>query len=422
MRGRFKFQSLYFLKIYVVFLNFKMIKNISSFIKLKPALAVGFLFATSSLLFGTWVAAIPGIKQRLAFTDGSLGLSLLLSPLGAITGMLLSTRVFSKIPVGKWMVVGYMLLCFLMTLQINSVNRWMFWICLYFFGAVSFLNGVSSNATVNLLEKKYNRLLMSTCHGMYSLGGAVSAGFAAILFAMHIPSGWQIVLVAATISVVIFLNRYLLLANSEIIHSRSGIKLPSLTILGISFICMVTFMAEGCVADWSAIYLKELLHAPKAFVSLGYAGFSVAMTIGRLNGDRLIGKIGSKTIVIIGSLLAAAGFLIVVLAPVIPVVIAGYVLIGFGCSCIVPVLFSASANIPGVSTVEGFAMVTTGGLIGFLTGPSLIGFISEKADLSKGFTLLILLTLIAALVAWKNQFLVNKKIDVQELPYDEQLY
>jgi MFS family permease len=182
-------------------------------------------------------------------------------------------------------------------------------------------------------------------------------------------------------------------------------------------------MAEGCVADWSAIYLKELLHAPKALVSLGYAGFSVAMTIGRLNGDSLIGKIGSKTIVIMGSLLAATGFLVVVLASIVPVAIAGYILIGFGCSCIVPVLFSASANIPGVSTVEGFAMVTTGGLIGFLTGPSLIGFISEKADLSKGFILLILLALAAAIVAWKNRFLVNRKsADEQEQPYDEQLY
>jgi MFS family permease len=399
-----------------------MVKNISAFIKLKPALAVGFLFSTSSLLFGTWVAAIPGIKDRLGFTDGSLGLSLLLSPLGAITGMMLSTRVFSKVPVGKWMFFGYILLCGIMVIQINSVNRVMFWVCLYFFGGISFLNGVSSNATVNILEKKHNRLLMSTCHGMYSLGGAVSAGLAAVLFSIHLSSGWQIVVVAAIIITIIYLNRELLLANQDIIHSRSGIKLPSLTILGISFICMVTFMAEGCVADWSAIYLKEILHSPKELVSLGYAGFSVAMTIGRLNGDGLIAKIGSKTIVIAGSLLAAAGFLIVVTAPVVIVSIAGYILIGLGCSCIVPVLFSASANIPGVSTVEGFAMVTTGGLIGFLTGPSLIGFISEKADLSRGLSLLILLALLAAVVAWKNKFLENKRVLTGDLPYDEQIY
>lgn len=399
-----------------------MFKNISSFIKIKPALAVGFLFSTSSLLFGIWVASIPAIKHRLAFTDGSLGLSLLLSPLGAITGMLLSTRVFSKIPVGKWMVAGYLLLCCIMMLQINSVNRTMFWICLYFFGAISFLNGVSSNATVNILEKRYQRLFMSTCHGMYSLGGAVSAALAVGLFALQLSSGWQIIFVASVIIIIICFNRKHLLANAEIIHSRSGIKLPSLTILGISFICMVTFMAEGCVADWSAIYLREILHAPKELVSLGYAGFSIAMTIGRLNGDNLIAVIGSKKIVITGCLLAAAGFLIIVLTTGVIIAIAGYILVGLGCSCIVPVLFSASANIPGVSTVEGFAMVTTGGLIGFLTGPSLIGFISEKANLSQGLSLLILLTVIAAVVAWKNKFLIHKEKVKMNLPYDDQIY
>jgi MFS family permease len=272
------------------------------------------------------------------------------------------------------------------------------------------------------MEKKYNRLMMSTCHGMYSLGGAVSAGLAVLLFSIHVPSGWQIVIVAAVIITIIISNKKHLLGNSEIIHSRSGIKLPSLTILGISFICMVSFMAEGCVADWSAIYFKEVLHSPKALISLGYAGFSVAMTVGRLNGDPLITKFGSKRIVIAGSLLSATGFLIVVLAPVVVVAITGYILVGFGCCCIVPVLFRASANIPGVSTVEGFAMVTTGGLIGFLTGPSVIGFISEKAGLSKALSLLILMALLAAVAAWKNKFILNKEPIAESLPYDEQLY
>lgn len=387
-----------------------MIKNFISFARNKPAFAVGFQFAASSLLFGIWVASIPGIKSRLGFNDGTLGLSLLLSPLGAITGMLLSTRVFSKIPAGRWMFIGYIIQCFVMMLQINSVNRLMFWACLYCFGIMGFLNGVSANATVNLMEKKYNKLLMSTCHGMYSLGGAVSAGIAVLLFSVNIPSGWQIVLVAIFIITVILFNKNYLLANSDIIHSRSGVKLPSLTILGISFICMVSFMAEGCVADWSAIYFKEILFALKALISLGYAGFSVAMTLGRLNGDMLITRLGSKNVVVGGSLLAAAGFLIVVSAPVVLIAVPGYIIIGLGCCCIVPVLFRASANIPGVSTVEGYAMITTGGLIGFLTGPSVIGFISEKANLSTGLSLLIIMHVLAAFVAWKSPFIRNKEI------------
>ena len=398
------------------------LKNLRSFIKLKPVLAVGFLFSSSSLLFGIWVASIPGIKERLGLTDAGLGLSLLLSPSGAITGLLLSTKVFSKIPVGKWMTTGYILLSLIMIMLINSVNMPMFWICLYCFGLVSFLNGVSSNATVNIMEKKYNRLLMSTCHALYSLGGAVSAGVAVILFSLHIISGIQIIIVAAFIITVIFLNRNYLLTNKDIIHSGSGLKLPSLSVLGISFMCMVSFMAEGCVADWSAIYFKEVLLSPKALVSLGYAGFSVAMTIGRLNGDAIISVIGNKKAVIGGSLLAAFGFTLVVLAPVVVMAIAGYITIGFGCSCIVPVLFRASGNIKGLSKVEGFAMVTTGGLIGFLTGPSLIGFISEKAGLSKALCLLIVMTLAAAFVGGINKFLGEKETIEDSLPYDEQIF
>lgn len=399
-----------------------MIKNFSSFIKLKPVLAVAFLFSASSLVFGTWVAAIPGIKERLKFTDESLGLSLLLSPLGALTGVALSTKLFSKIPVGKWMAGGYIALCIVMTLQINSVNRIMFWICLYLFGMTGFLNGVSVNTTVGFLEDQYDRRLMSTCHGMYSLGGGISAGLATVFFAFGLSPRWQIVFVSISICLVVLFNRKYLLAHQRIIHSGSGLKFPSLSILSISFICMVLFMAEGCVADWSAIYLKESLHGTKEIMGLGYAGFSAAMTIGRLNGDSIITRFGSRRVVITGALIAASGFAIVVLAPIVSIAIAGYILIGFGCCCIVPVLFSTSGKIPGVSPVEGFAMVTTGGLIGFLTGPSVIGIISKRLNLSVALSLLILLMLTAAFVAWKNKFLESKKILITEIPYDEQIY
>jgi MFS family permease len=394
-------------------------KNFSSFLKLKPALAVGFLLAASGLLSAIWFAAIPGIKYRLGFTDGSLGLSLLLSPLGAITGVFISSKVFSRVAVGKWMMAGYMVQCCIMVLMVNSLNRPMFWVCLYFLGLASFLNGVSVNATINIMEKKYDRLLMSSCHALYSLGGGVSAGFAALMFSLHVISGWQIVFVSAIIITVMFFSRHYLLANKDIIHSGSGLQLPSLSVLGISFICMVVFMAEGCVADWSAIYFKEVMNAPKALVSLGYGGFAVAMTIGRLNGDAIVDAVGNKKTVVVGCLMAAFGFVLVVFSPVVIVAIAGYIIIGAGCSGIVPVLFRASASIPGLSKVQGFAMVTTGGLMGFLAGPSVIGFISEKSGLSKGLSLLILMTLLAAFTAWRNKFLVSKQTAP---PFDEQLY
>ena len=383
---------------------------------------MAFLFAVSSLLFGSWVAAIPAVKERFQFTDAGIGLSLLLSPLGAITGVLISTRVFSTISAGKWMLIGYLSLCVIMLLQINAVNKAMLWGCLYAFGIISFLNGVASNAVVSIMEKKYNRLLMSSCHALYSLGGAISAGLAVAMMYVGIVPGWQIIIISGIIMIVLMINKPLLLAHQDIIHSGAGLQLPSLSVLGISFICMILFMAEGCVADWSGIYFKEVLNAPKEWLSLGYGGFALAMTVGRLNGDAIVAKTGSKKTVVVGCMMAALGFAMVVLANHIFVALAGYVIIGLGCSGIVPILFRASAAIPGLSRVEGFAMVTTGGLIGFLAGPSLIGFLSEKTGLAPALSLLILLTILAAAVAWKNPFLQSSIANVETGPIDEQLY
>ena len=145
-------------------------------------MSIGFLFAVSSLLLGIWVAAIPQIKTRLELTDATLGLSLLLAPVGALTGVIVSPYVFKKIEVGKWLVAGHLAYCAIFIAQVYAINPIMLWIALYLNGLIGFLNGVSTNAVVDLLEKKENRHLMSTSHGMYSAGGFVSAGFAAIFY------------------------------------------------------------------------------------------------------------------------------------------------------------------------------------------------------------------------------------------------
>jgi len=397
-----------------------MFTNTISFIKHKPAFAVGFLFAAASLMLGIWVAAIPAIKERLHFSDSQLGLSLLLAPAGALTGVYLSTKILSRVTVGNWMLIGQIIFCLVVIMEVTAPSRIVLWIALYLHGITGFLNGVSVNAVVDMLEKKYNRRFMSRSHALYSVGGGISAGLASLFFSINIGSYLQVVIMAACVILIIFFSRKYLLAHQTIIHSGSSLRFPSLSILGISFICLVIFMAEGCVADWSAIYLKESLASPKEMISLGFAGFSIAMTIGRLNGDQLIPKIGSKRIVVAGSLLAALGFLIVSFSVNAIMAIAGFVFVGFGCSCIVPVLFSASANIKGVSPVQGFAMVTTGGLIGFLAGPSVIGLISEAIDLSTGFAFVFLMALLATLTAWLNKYLQNKKDRTTDVNYNEQ--
>jgi MFS family permease len=382
-------------------------KNILSFISNKPGLTMGFLLSVASLLLGIWVAALPAIKLRLGFTDGSLGISLLLAPVGALTGVLISSKIFSKIPVGKWLVTGAILQCLLYIILVTSQYRVVFWLILYSTGLVGFLNGVSINAVIDMIEKRYQQRIMSSCHGMYSLGGFVSAGLAWGFYSLHIVAGFQITIVAFAIILFILSLKQQLLSYKDLIHSGSALAAPPASILGLAFICFVCFMGEGSVADWSAIYLKESLHSTAALASIGYAGFSIMMAIGRLNGDALIPKIGAKKMVIAGSLIAAAGFVLVVFFPFRFAAIAGFTITGLGYCCIVPILFSAGINVPGVSPAVGLASIASGGLIGFLFGPSVIGIISEKYSMSAGLSFILILNLAAAFVGTRNKFLAT---------------
>jgi len=368
---------------------------------------MGFLLGVSSLLLGIWVAALPAIKQRLGFTDGTLGLSLLLSPIGSLTGVLLAPRLFTRIKVGNWLLAGPIIQCFLFIAMVTVQYKLVFWVVLFAIGLIGFFNGVSINAVIDMIEKKYQKRIMSSCHGMYSLGGGISAGLAAIFYALHIIAGWQIVIVAAVIIAILIGIRQHLLTHKEYIHSGSSLAAPPLSVIGLAFICFVSFMGEGSIADWSAIYLKESLHSTVSIASLGYGGFSVMMAIGRFNGDALIPKTGPKRIVIAGTLIAAAGFLLAIAFHNKATAIAGFSLVGIGYACVVPILFSAAANVKGISPAVGISSIASGGLIGFLFGPSVIGMVAEKFNLAAGLSFVLVLNLIASFVATRNKFLAS---------------
>lgn len=398
-----------------------MLNNTLTFFKNKQFISIGFLFAIGSLMLGIWVAALPAIKERLAFTDAALGLSLLLAPAGSFTGVFLAPKVFSKIKVGQWLLTGPFILCTGYTLQVVATQPWMFWLALYITGLSGFLNGVSTNAVVTLIEQRTGARIMSTCHGMYSLGGGVSAGLAVVFYLLHVPDYLQMLLVFSIIAVTVISIRKMLLHYNEHIHAGTGLATPPLSIAGLSLICFVIFMAEGCVADWSAIYLKESLHSSVTWAGLGFAGFSVMMAISRFNGDALVPKIGAKKVVVVGSLLAAFGFLLVVIASAPWLAITGFTIVGIGCSCIVPILINAAAIVPGVSPVIGISAVFSGGLIGFLTGPSVIGILSEKFNLSIGLSFVLLLCILAAIAAMQNRYLINSTAHLNQANYNEPL-
>lgn len=157
------------------------------------------------------------------------------------------------------------------------------------------------------------------------------------------------------------------------------------------------FLVEGAVADWSALFLSlaRRMDVPRA--GYGFAVFSLAMTVMRLVGDRLVIGLGRRMVAAVGALLAAAGFLLCIAVPLWPASLVGLALVGMGSANIVPVLFAAAGRQSAMSEATAVPAMTTLGYSGLLVGPAIVGFVARGFGLPAAFGLLgVLLLAVAA--------------------------
>jgi predicted MFS family arabinose efflux permease len=224
------------------------------------------------------------------------------------------------------------------------------------------------------------------------------------LLAVGVPLAYAASAIAAWLIVMVMWLRRDLLDDapsvSEARHEPLGMPHALAWLLGL--LCFVSFLAEGAMLDWSAVFLRDFRGVAPASAGFGYACFSVAMALGRLTGDRFVGRYGPEWAVRIGAALAAAGFLLVACVSGVAMSLAGFVLIGLGASNIVPVMFSAAGRLPGTPPAIAIATATTLGYAGLLSGPALIGFVAHASSLPLAFAgvagLLVLVGLSARIV------------------------
>jgi fucose permease len=132
---------------------------------------------------------------------------------------------------------------------------------------------------------------------------------------------------------------------------------------------LLALLAEGSMGDWSAVYLRLSLGTSAGLAAVGFAAFQLTMAAGRFAGDRLVERLGSKTVVRASGSMAAIGLggALIVGSPIAAII--GCACVGLGLSNLIPMLFRAAAQIPGISAGHGIAAVSTAGYCGFLAGP-----------------------------------------------------
>ncbi|MBO1908121.1 MFS transporter [Microvirga sp. 3-52] len=359
--------------------------------RIREQIATRLAFFIAGFSTAAWAPLVPLAKERLGLDEGALGLLLLCLGLGSITAMpitgVLTTRIGCKA------VVTSSALLILLTLPLLAVfNGWFAMaVAIAVFGAALGTLDVAMNIQAIIVERSSGKAMMSGFHGLYSVGGIAGAGLMSLLLGSGAMSPILAagVVSAASLILLVIAMPGLLPYGEDSTEKGPSFAWPKGIVLFIGFLCFLCFLVEGAVLDWSAVFLISERGSDVGLAGLGYAAFAVAMTLGRLLGDRLRTILGEQRVLMIGGLLAAAGFLVVVLVPSVSANLLGFLLVGAGASNVVPVLFSAAGRTRAMPASLAVTAVTTLGYLGILAGPALIGFVAHLTELRVAFYLLV---------------------------------
>jgi MFS family permease len=380
-----------------------MISSLKTLRAYPAAWAVASTFALNSFLFGLWASRIPEVQQKLALGEGALGLALLGMPLGAVGVMPLMGWIIEKAGAGKTLLVATLAYSMAICLPPLATSLAGLVGALVLVGLSNGAMDIAMNVAGTAVEKQYRISILSACHSFFSFGGMTGAIVGSVTAAAMLPAA-KLLLTGTVLGVgfAFFIGRLLI----HIAHSKSSaavFALPSKGLLLLAFIGFCLMLGEGAMADWSAVYLRTVSGASAALAGLGYAGFSLAMGIGRLYGDTLSARYSARRILITGSLTAAGGLGLALLIREPLLVIGGFSLAGLGYACLVPVLYSRAVALPGLVPGSSIAAIAGAGYAGFLLGPPLIGLLAEATSLPAGLSLVALLAVLASLCAVKVQ-------------------
>ncbi len=383
-----------------------MLKHLRTFFTHRQSLAVGMVFISVGFLFGNWATLIPYIKQKFELNDAQLGLLLLSLPLGATSMNPFSTYFINRFGMRNTTVIGLILLATTYIIPLSISYLPLVVVGLILAGMSLSVTNVAMNTCVTSLEHQYKINIMSTCHGMFSAGLMFGSIVASILQGMMVHPHYQMVAIAIIFTILVLSLRPTILSIHEekITESaESGAKfiLPKGALLLMILISLCTNIAEGTMADWTAVYMKDIVQTDAYFIGWGLAGYSMFMALGRFLGDALIPRFGGNNVIRVGGIIVALGILIAIFLPYTITAILGFTMVGAGVSCAAPILYGSAARVPGMAKGAGLATMNTFSMAGFLAGPVVIGFISKSVNLPFAFSLVAILALIWA-------FLVNR--------------
>lgn len=349
----------------------------------RPAIAA---FAVMGVLWGTFAAVLPDLKAMLGVDERQLGLLIFLTPIAAISAMLVAPAFGAALGrVALPMAVALMAVAFALPGQTPVV--WLFPLAMACAGAATGLTDVLMNARVAAMETQRGLHLMNLAHAAYSFGYAGGA----VLTGLLRGAGWGPASVMGTMAAIGLVGAALTLERDGRIgglrKAKDGSSLPLgwVPVIG-GGIVLIAFMTENAAENWSALHIEKTLGGSPEEGALGPAMLALTMGFARLGGQWLAGRIDPFLMLRAGAVVASIGALIVAQAGGPGVAYLGFFIMGIGASVLAPTAFSLVGQFSAPEArARAVARATLLGYFGYFFGPPLLGLIAGTFGLRFAF-------------------------------------
>jgi fucose permease len=366
----------------------------------RAAIGTALVFAMNGAVQASWMARLPAIRASLDISLSSLGLALFAMGVGSLMSMPLTGRLCYQYGSRRIVRVAALAACTALAALgfVSTLHGLVVVLC--WFGLASGAWDVAMNVQGKVIEQKADRHWMTWFHGCWSAGSVVGAGFGALAIRTGLLMSRHFLLSAAIGIALCGISAGAFVDERESSFFAGTASLKHLANRGLILLAALTFCGatiEGSAGDWLAIYFTQVRHLSHARGATGYAIFVAAMMIGRFVAAEAHRRLGRTSTVRAGTIAAAIGIVVSILAPTAAIAYAGTATWGLGICVVVPAALSACEHLPYPG--DAVTAITTVAYSASLVAPPLVGAVADRIGLEDALLLLPILAVVVTMLA-----------------------
>ncbi|ESZ35076.1 MFS transporter [Mesorhizobium sp. L2C066B000] len=358
-------------------------------LRLAPQHRVYAGFAIYSFAMGQIFPRLPDIKHAMGIGDGTLGLSLIGTPIGTLTALTLAAPILERIGFRRALLGLVPLLSVVFAIAVHAPGPLALFLMLFpvglMIGSVEIILNVEADRTEFLLKRR----IMNRAHSFWSIGFFGAGLFGAALAHLGISPQLHLAIVVPMVAtgIALFLGGYEPAPSRFAGNDETAPRLarPTLPILVLVAVTLSAMLMEGASIDWSAIYMRTAFDAGPFVAGFTVALFAFSQASTRFFADSFVDRHSPSVVARVLLATMAVGVLLVFFSPAPLVSMLGFALLGIGSSVLFPLAISAAAQRTDRSATINVAALSQISFVAFLFGPPLLGFVSDHWGIRSAF-------------------------------------